>query len=261
MFVFDLQLAFQGVVGTVGDWISETPMASPAGFAVVALAGVVMGFAPNMLPLVPVIFGVVSGEHGTAGGAGDRRFRGFHLALAFALGMATVDAVIGVLFGLLGYYVASTLAAYLSLSNFLLGVFLIVVALALLRVVRFRLPFAMPAPRTVKTAFGAYLLGIPFGIAMCPACTPLVLPIIAGISATGVPLLAGALLFTFGLGRSVPLIVVGSAAGVVKGLTMVPGWIVRLERLGGAVLILAGLYYLYQSAVYKGLASPLGTYL
>ncbi len=261
-FIFDLQLAFQAVVGTVGDWITQTPLASPAGFAMVALAGMVMGLAPNMLPLVPVIFGVVSGEHdGQTGTPRSGRLRGFRLALAFALGMATVDAAIGVMFGLLGYYVASVLAAYLSLSNLLLGVLLMVIGLALLRVLRVRLPFATPTPRSVKTAIGAYLFGIPFGLAVCPACTPLVLPIIAGISATAAPLLAGALLFTFGLGRGVPLIIAGTSAGLFKGIARAPKWIFRIERLGGAILLLAGLYYLYQSAVYKGWAAPLGTFI
>ncbi len=261
LFFFDLQLAFQAVVGTVGDWISATSMASPTGFIIVALAGMVMGLAPNMLPLAPVIFGVVSGGHSVEDTSRNRRLRGFRLSLAFALGMASVDAVIGIFFGILGYYVASTLAAYLSLSNLLLGVLLLAIGLALLRILRIRLPFASAAPRNVKTALGAYLLGIPFGLAVCPACTPLVLPVIAGISATGVPLLAGALLFTFGLGRGVPLVIVGSTAGLIKGLSNAPKWILRMERLGGALLIVAGLYYLYQSAVYKGLASPIGTFL
>ncbi len=111
----------------------------------------------------------------------------------------------------------------------------------------------------MKTAIGAYFLGIPFGLAVFPACTPLVLPVIAGISATGVPLLAGALLFTFGLGQGVPLIIVGSSTGLFKGFSNAPKWIYRIKRPGGAMLVLAGLYYLYQGAVYKGLASPLGT--
>ena len=259
LFLLEVRFTFQDIATFVGDWVSETSMASPAGFAVAALAGMVMGLAPNMLPLAPVIFSFVSGEHEANGKPRTSRLRGFKLAVSFALGMATVDALIGILFGILGYYVARTFAVYLSLSNFLVGALLLVIGLALLRVIRFRLPFRTPRPGPMKTALGAYLLGIPFGLAVCPACTPLVLPIIAGISATGAPLLAGALLFTFGLGRGVPLIIVGSTAGLLKGLSGAEIWILRIERLGGAILLLAALFYFYQSAVYKGLVSPLGT--
>ncbi len=258
LFFIDITFAFREMVETIGNLIADTQLATPMGFAVVALAGMVMGLAPNMLPLAPVVLGLVAGQHDEETAA-RRRSRGLRMALAFALGMATVDAAIGVLFGLLGYYVARTLAVYLSLSNFLLGLLLVIIGFALLRLIRFRLPFATPAPREVKTAFGAYMLGVPFGLVVCPACTPLVLPVIAGISATATPWLAGALLFTFGLGRGVPLVIVGSAAGLLKSLAPLQRAMPWIERLGGATLILAGLYFFYQSAVYKGWVGPLGT--
>ena len=247
----DLTFAFRGIVMEVGNWILDTSLATPLGFAVVALAGLVMGFAPNVLALAPVVFGVTAGEGGASGEPRDR-LRGFRLASAFVLGMATVDAALGVLFGILGYYYGRTLSAYLGVSNIIVGILLLIIGLALLRVVTIRLPLPMPDPRRIKTVPGAYLLGIPFGLAVCPACTPLVLPVIAGVSASGLPLLAGALLFVFGLGRGIPMVLVGSATGFFQSLDGMQRSMRTLERLGGAALILTGVYFLYQGAVYKG---------
>jgi len=243
----DLTFAFRGLVTDVGDWILDTSLATPLGFGVVAVAGLVMGFAPNVLALAPVVFGVTAGDTET-----HDRWRGFKLASAFALGMATVDAGLGLLFGFLGYYYGRTLSAYLGISNILVGLLLLVIGLALLRVVTIRIPLPLPTPSKVKTVPGAYLLGIPFGLAVCPACTPLVLPVIAGVSATGLPFLAAALLFVFGLGRGVPLVLVGSATGYFQSLAGLQRGMRTLERLGGVALILTAAWFLYQGARYKG---------
>jgi cytochrome c-type biogenesis protein len=219
----DLTFAFRGLISEVGDWVLDTSLATPMGFAVVALAGLVMGFAPNVLAVAPVVFGVAAGE-GEVTDVSRDRLRGFRPASAFVLGMATVDAALGFLFGVLGYYYGRTLSAYLGISNILVGVLLLVIGLALLRIVTIRIPLPLPNLRKIKTAPGAYFLGIPFGLAICPACTPLVLPVIAGVSATGY---------------------IQSRAGMQRSLR-------TLERVGGAALILTGLYFLYQGALYKG---------
>jgi len=254
LWMTDLTFAFRGIVGEVGNWVLDTSLATPLGFAVVALAGLVMGFAPNVLALAPVVFGMTAGDEAAARPHG--RLHGFRLASSFVLGMATVDAALGLLFGVLGYYYGRTLSAYLGVSNIVVGILLLVIGLALLRLVAIRnpLPRFIPLPnlRRVKSAPGAYLLGIPFGLAVCPACTPLVLPVIAGVSATGLPLLAGALLFVFGLGRGIPLVLVGSATGFIQSGKGMARSLRLLERIGGGVLILTGLYFLYQGALYKG---------
>ncbi len=253
----DLTFAFRSLVETLGGWIYETPATSPLAFGAAAAAGLLMGLTPTTLPLVPVVFGYVLGEGQAT--PSYRRSRGLSLAAAFVLGVASVDAAIGFLFGLLGYYVARLLQAYLSLTNLLIAVGLAIMGLALLRVIRLRLPVPRPKLRQAGSLSGAYLLGMPFGVAICPACTPLVLPILAAAAATGSAVLSAGLLFVFGLGRGIPVLIAGTTAGALKHFERSSGWVRAIERGGGVILIITAFYFAYQSATYAYLVPPIST--
>ena len=85
----------------------------------------------------------------------------------------------------------------------------------------------------------------------------MVLPILGAAALTGTPWLGGALLLVFGLARGVPLLFVGAATGTVKGVPRLTMWVPQIEKACGAVLLLAAIYFLYQSAAYAGLVAPL----
>jgi cytochrome c-type biogenesis protein len=233
----------------------QVPAMSGAAFAAVALLGLLMGVAPSSLPLVSVVVGYVAGRDETPESL--CRARGALFALGFVLGMTTVDAAIGALFGFLGAIVVQVLAGYLALINFVIALLLTGIALALLRVVRVPWPALHTTRREVRSIGGAYLLGIPFGFSTCPACTPMVLPILGAAAASGTAWVGAALLFTFGLARGVPMLLAGTATGSLKRLQAFGPWLARLERAGGGLLLLAAVYFGYQSAVYAGWVPPL----
>ncbi len=110
--------------------------------------------------------------------------------------------------------------------------------------------------RRVDSFPTAYALGIPFGLSTCPACAPMMLPILGAAAATGEPWLGAVLLFTFGLARGVPLVVAGTATGVITHVQRAARWVPVVERSGGILLLLAALYFVYQSAAYAGLVTP-----
>jgi cytochrome c-type biogenesis protein len=174
--------------------------------------------------------------------------------------MATVDALIGGLFGLLGFALIAVLAEYRALVNVVAALVLLVLGLALLRAIRIAVPVLRPAVRPAASFGSAYALGVPFGLSTCPVCTPMVLPVMAAAAATGTPLLGAGLLFTFGFARGVPLILLGMFAGMAQALRGAGQWVARIERAGGALLLLAAAYFLYQGGVYAGLlpALPFG---
>ena len=227
---------------------------SPLAFAMVALAGLVMGVAPSSLPLFSIVIGYVAGQASDDELRG--RTRGLYLASGFVLGMATVDAAIGALFGFLGSVVIQALADFLVLTNLLLALLLVVLGLALLRKIRIIFPALRPMMRRVNSFPAAYALGIPFGLSACPACTPMILPILGAAAATGEPWLGAVLLFTFGLARGVPLLVAGTVAGMVTQVHRAATWLPAIERVGGILLLLAAVFFLYQSAAYAGFATP-----
>ncbi|AGK57126.1 cytochrome c biogenesis protein transmembrane region [Hyphomicrobium denitrificans 1NES1] len=238
-------------------WLEQVSLASPLGFAVMALAGLVMGIAPSSYPLATVVAGCVGGQT-----RGEQKAwlssRGLVLSAGFVLGIATVDAVIGVLVGFLGFAIIRALAGSLAVTNLALGLLLIVLGLALLRKIRFFTPVLSPRPHRVQSFAAAYALGVPFGLSVCPACTPMVLPVLGAAALSGTPWLGGALLLVFGIARGAPLLLVGAAAERLKDLPRVMMLAPAVERVSGVLLLLAALYFLYQSAVYAGFLPPLG---
>lgn len=207
-------------------------------FAVVFAAGLAMGLAPSSYALYPVIAGFVAGDEERSGR------RALTLSGAFVLGTATVDAALGALFGFLGGVVIELVARYLVLWNLLAAAVLALFGLALLRVVKVRWPVATMTWRKAHTVPGAYALGIPFGLTACPACTPMVLPMLGAAAATGTWWFGGALMFVFGIARGVPLLLVGAGAGLLDRVRGSGRWIRPVEVAAGALLLLGAVYFL-----------------
>jgi len=227
---------------------------TPLTIALVAFAGLVVGIAPSSFPLLSVAAGLAAG--GGAADKSERRGEGFWLSAGFALGIATVDAALGALFGLAGFAVLRVLASFLAIAYGLLGVILAVTGLALLRVIHIEIPVLAPSPKPARSFVGSYLLGLPFGLSTCPACTPLLLPVVVAAASTADPALGAALMFTFGLARGIPIVAAGTAAGTVAHLRHTRGFIRWAERAGGVFMLAAALYFLYQAAIFAGWLSP-----
>jgi cytochrome c-type biogenesis protein len=232
----------------------SVPAVSPLAFALVALAGLTMGLAPSSLPLFSIVLGYAVGPEGDD--VVENRSRGLWLASGFVLGMATVDATIGALFGFLGSAVIALLSSYLVYTNLFLAAVLVIFGFALLRIVHFRFPVMAPMLRRVNSFPAAYALGIPFGLSACPACTPMILPILGAAAASGEPWLGAALLFVFGVARGLPLVVAGAGAGMIKHVRQLATWRPRIERASGWLMLLAAAFFLYQAAAYAELVIP-----
>lgn len=150
----------------------------------------------------------------------------------------------------------AVLISYLALGCALLTVILTVAGLALLRVIHIVVPVLTPSAKPTRSFLGSYLLGLPFGLSTCPACTPLLLPVVAAAAATVDPLMGAVLMATFGLARGIPVVVAGTAAGSLAHLRHTRQFTLWAERAGGMLMLLAALYFLHQAAVYAGWLSP-----
>lgn len=234
-------------------WLQNVSVVSPLGFALVAVAGLVVGVAPSSLPLATVVVGYVDGQ---SQDEANTSAKGFRLSLGFVLGLATVDVAIGIFFGFLGFAIIRILASSLAVTNLVLAALLGVLGLALLRKISVVIPVMRPRARPVASFRKAYALGIPFGLSVCPACTPMVLPILGAAAVSGTPWLGGTLLLVFGLARGIPLLILGAAAERIKMAPRFALWVPTIDRASGVLLILAAIYFLYQSAVFAGLFAP-----
>jgi cytochrome c-type biogenesis protein len=218
--------------------------------------GLLAGFGPCVLPMMPAVFGYITGSVASAGSSSadspaktaDARAgyaRGLLMAAAFVLGMSAVFTVIGAVAGLLGRAILVGGWAY-----YLVAAICVVLGLHLLGVVR--LPFdrlglrGITEPRRASF-FGALSLGILFGVVASPCSTP-VLAVIATLAAAGKSPAGGALLlFVYGLGKGVPLLLIGVASGTVPAMRSLSRFTPALTKLGGAGLLVSAAYLTFQA--------------
>ena len=217
-----------------------------AAFGIAFLGGMVAGFGPCVLPMLPAVFGYVTGQVAETPGISGRAawLRGLALSATFVLGMSLLFASIGAAAAMLGrallvgawaYYVVAAICVVLGLQ--MMGV----ISLPFDALNRF-----VSNTRPERRGFvGAFLFGILFGIVASPCSTP-ILAAIATIAATRGSVPQGALLlFVFGLGKGMPLMLLGLAAGslgVMRPLSRATG---VLTKIGGVALIGAAAYLVW----------------
>jgi len=197
------------------------------------IAGLVFSFNPVALASIPVSLAYVT--------RGRDRNQALLFGAMFILGMVLTHVVLGVIAGLGGKWAAAITGRGWGL---LLGPLLIVLGLMWAGWLRVPLPsFGFRATRPTA-AWGAFLLGIPFAIAVCPVCTPALVVLLGVTAGIGSVLLGVVVLLAFALGRAVPLAMGAFAVGWLENLSGLSRYRRGFEIAGGVVLIVMGLYML-----------------
>ena len=206
-------------------------------------AGLALTFTPCVLPMVPILTGMVLGRENI-----DRP-RAFALSLSYVLGMALTFAAVGALIGLFG--AALNIQARLQ-SPWVLGVFavfFVIFALAMFDVFNLRLPAFIrgPAENLGNRAQGgsipgAAVMGALSSLVVSPCISAPLAGALVYISATG-DAWGGALrLFALAIGMGVPLILVA-----MFGKTLLPRsgpWLNQVKQAFGFGLLAVAIWLL-----------------
>lgn len=215
----------------------------PAAFGIAFLGGVVAGLGPCVLPMVPAVFGYVTGQVGKSEGASPL-VRGLTLSAVFVVGMSLVFAAIGAIAGLIGHALIVDEWAY-----YVVAVICVLIGLQMLEVINLpvdRLNRWLPAKRPQRRgAIGALLFGMLFGLVATPCSTPILAAIAALAATTGSAVRGAALLFTYGLGKGLPLLLLGVASGSLAVMRAVSKYTPALTKIGGIGIIGAGAYLVW----------------
>ena len=169
------------------------------------LAGLALTFTPCVLPMVPILSGIIAGQ-------GDKvtPARAFTLSLTYVLAMALTYTIAGVLAGLFGQNLQAALQ-----NPWVLGAFaLVFVALAfsMFGYYELQMPSAIQSRLTALsnrqeggTFIGVGVMGVLSALIVGPCVTaPLVAALIV-IGQTGDPVRGGLALFALAMGMGMPL--------------------------------------------------------
>jgi len=197
------------------------------------LAGFAFSFNPVALASIPVSLAYVT--------KGRDKGQAMLFGSTFILGMVLTHVVLGFIAGLGGQWAAELTGRGWGLF---LGPLLMLLGLMWAGWLRIPLPsFGVRASRPTA-AWGAFLLGIPFAIAVCPVCTPALVVLLGVTAGLGSALLGVALLLAFALGRAVPIALGALAVSWLENLKSLSRYRRGFEIAGGLTLIAMGIYML-----------------
>ena len=207
--------------------------ASLASLGVGFTTGFLFSFNPVALAAIPVSLAYVTKAHETK--------RAVLFGAMFIAGMVVTHGLLGFAAGLGGHWVQKLMGREWGL---VLGPLLILLGLMWPGWIKLPLPVIRFRARRADNGWGAFLLGIPFSVAVCPFCTPALVILLGVATGIGSPLFGAMLLLAFALGRAVPIILGAWAVGWLESLKPLAHAQKTFEIAGALLLVLSGLYML-----------------
>jgi thioredoxin:protein disulfide reductase len=199
------------------------------------LAGLLLSFTPCVLPMVPIVAGLI-----TAGGASVTRARAFLLSLAYVLGMAATYTAAGVAVAAAGQQ-AQTLfqqtwiillfaALFVAMSASMFGFFTVQMP----SFVQTRLSEMSNQQKSGSYA-GVAVMGALSALIVTTCVGPALVAALSVIGQSGQMLRGGVALFSMAMGMGVPLLVVGASAGQL--LPRAGAWMDTVKQVFGALML------------------------
>ena len=226
-----------GILRDAGFW---------ANLAFFFAAGLGLALTPCVLPMIPILSGIIAGQGHKASHA-----RGFALSLAYVLGMAVTYAAAGVAAGLTGTLLSAALQ-----NAWVLGAFaLVFVALSfsMFGFYELQLPTALQSKLSEESGhlqggrgIGVFAMGALSALIVGPCVAAPLAGALLYIGQTGDAVLGGTALFVMALGMGAPLVAVGTAGGSL--LPKTGPWMEGVKK-GFGVLLLATAVWLLTPVV------------
>ena len=206
------------------------------------LAGLGLAFTPCVLPMVPILSGIIAGEGDDVSSA-----RGFTLAFSYVMGMALIYTGAGVAAAAAGLQLQATFNQPWILILFS-GLF-VVLAFGMFGAFELQMPSSIQSKlagasgnQKSGTMIGAFVMGALSALVVTACVAPALIAALTVMAQTGDMLRGGTALFAMSLGMGAPLLAVGAAQG--KLLPKVGAWMVAVKGAFGFMFLGLGVWML-----------------
>jgi len=203
------------------------------------LLGLVLSLTPCIYPMIPITVGVLQSHSTKSVG------RNFVLAFCYVLGIATT-------FALLGLLAAFTGQLFGNLMN--KPLFIIVIVALLVYMAGSMIGFYdMYIPRFLQgsgsskhngSIISIFMLGAVSGSIASPCLSPGLLLLLTLVTTLGSAPLGFLLLFSFGIGLGIPLLIIGTFSSSMHALPRAGMWMVEVKKAFGFVILATCLHFL-----------------
>ncbi|MEI7529796.1 MAG: cytochrome c biogenesis protein CcdA [Elusimicrobiota bacterium] len=206
-------------------------------FLAVYVSGLLTSLTPCVYPILPIVVGYLGSREG---GAASRLLSG----LSYILGMALVYSALGMAAALTGSLFGEiSTNTYVYLAFGVLMLFMGGSMMDWYYIPMPNLPGLASAEIKRSPFIGPFVMGLTSGLVASPCTAPVLASLLMYVAAKRAVVTGALLLFTFSMGLSTMLLVIGFFAG-----TLLPksgAWMVKVKK-GLAILIIgAGIYFIY----------------
>jgi thiol:disulfide interchange protein DsbD len=206
------------------------------------LAGLLLAFTPCVLPMVPIVAGIIAGE-----GANVTRARAFLLSLAYVLGMAATYTAAGVAFAAAGQQ-AQTLFQQPWIILLFSALF-VAMALSMFGFYTVQMPSfiqtrlsQMSNQQKSGSYAGVVVMGALSALIVTTCVGPALVAALSVIGQSGQMARGGLALFSMAIGMGMPLLAVGASAGQL--LPRAGAWMDTVKQLFGALMLAVAVWML-----------------
>jgi len=204
--------------------------------------GLLLAFTPCVLPMVPILSGIIAGQGSTV-----TTKRAFTLSLAYVLGMAVTNTLAGIAAAAAGQQVQALFQKPWIIALFAL--FFVVMALSMFGLFTIQVPAALQSRladasnrRRAGTLGGVAAMGALSALIVSACVAPPLFAALAVIAQTGDMVRGGSVLFAMSLGMGVPLLAVGASAG--RLLPKAGAWMETVKKIFGVLLLAVAVWML-----------------
>ena len=224
------------------NWLT-TSMSGQFELAVVAAFGwgmISIILSPCHLSSIPLVVGYISSQ------SNNERKHPFGISFVFGIGILITIGLIGAITAALGRMMGDVGVW----GNLIVAAVFFVVGLYLMDIISLNWNSFTPNASLARGWKGALLLGLLFGIGLGPCTFAYMAPVLGVVFsvATTNTIQAISLLAAFGIGHCVVLVIAGGTAGIVQkylNWTEKTKGTTYLKRIAGALVMIAGVYYIY----------------
>ena len=205
-------------------------------------AGILLSFTPCVLPMIPILSGILAGEGKTISAS-----RGFTLAFCYVIGMALVYTAAGIASALIGIQLQAFFNAPWVILIF--TSLFVIFALAMFDIINIELPASLQNQLSninrkfsYGTYAGTFFIGAISSLIVTACVAPPLIASLIVISETGNIYRGGMALFSMSIGMGTPLLIIGTSAG--KLLPKIGSWMVTIKHLFGYMMLGVAIYML-----------------
>jgi len=203
-------------------------------------AGLLLTFTPCVLPMVPILSGIIAGQ-----GKDITPAKAFRLSFVYVQSMAITYAVLGILVARAGSSLSGYLQSPLILS--IVAVIFVVLAFSMFGFFELKLP-AFLSNRvqgiSEKQRGGNYLgvavMGVISTLIVSPCTSAPLTAALLFIAKSGNEWMGGLSLYFLGMGMGIPLLLIGVSEG--RLIPRAGGWMESVKLLFGFVMLAMALY-------------------